>query len=130
MKCGLVFRCSNISVTTVIESSALSRTPAVPPAIAGCLRASPAQRKKRAPLAPIELFGLLFRLSNGDSLTRIAHFEASEAAHRDVFAELANLGGNQLSNGDRLVLNEGLLQQADFFVKLAHLAFDHFFRDV
>jgi hypothetical protein len=29
-----------------------------------------------------------------------------------------------------LILDEGLFQQADLFVKLAHLAFDHFLRDV
>src|SRR5580658_8946002 len=89
-----------------------------------------------------ELFRLLFRsrsrcfapiirlgTGKGDGSGDVADFEAGEAAHRDVLAELAHLGGDQLRDADGLVLDEGLFEQADLFVELFHLAghdlFDH-----
>src|ERR1700730_1353348 len=76
------------------------------------------------------LFGLLLWFRNGDGLARIADFEAHEAAHSDVLAQFADLGCNQLRDADRLVLDEGLLEQADLFIELAHLAFDDLFNDL
>ena len=79
-------------------------------------RASP-ETRNRAPKLPLLRF--LFRLGDGDGLARLAHLEAREAADRDVLAQLADLGGDQLADADGLVLDEGLLEQADFFVELA-----------
>src|SRR5271157_6541187 len=45
-----------------------------------------------------------------------AHLEAGEAAHGDIFAQLADLLSDQLLDADGLVLDEGLLQQADLLV--------------
>ena len=56
-----------------------------------------------------ELLGFLFRLGDGDSLACVAHLEASEAAHRDILAQLADFGRNKLCDTDRLILDEGLL---------------------
>src|SRR6202000_934659 len=45
-----------------------------------------------------------------------------EAADGDVLTELAYLLRNQLLNADGLFLDEGLLEEADFFVELGHLS--------
>src|ERR1700722_2434713 len=90
----------------------------------------PEDSKKGAHWAP-ELFAFrLCRLGHGDGLARVANFEARETPHRDVLAQLADLGRNELRDRDGLVLNEGLLQQANLFVELFHLAGDHLLRDI
>src|SRR5581483_1034054 len=55
----------------------------------------------------------------------IADLETGKAADGDVFAQLADHTGNELADGDSLVLDKGLIEQADLFVKLRHLAFDN-----
>ena len=93
-------------------------------------RLASSARRSAGRLSSRELLGFLFRLSDGDGLAGIADLEAGEAAHRDVLAQLADLGGDQLRDADRLVLDEGLLQQADLLVELGHLAFDDLLHDV
>src|SRR5581483_4899430 len=86
---------------------------------------------KKAPRrAPELLCFWLCRFSDRDGLARITHLEACEAAHGDVLAELTDLRRNQLSDRNGLVLDERLLEQADFLVKLFHLAVDHLLGDV
>src|ERR1043166_7441777 len=48
-------------------------------------------------------------LADGARPTLIADFEASEAANRNVLAQLSDLAGDQLRDGDGLFLDEGLL---------------------
>src|SRR5438874_1771294 len=55
----------------------------------------------------------------GDSPVGITYLEAGEAADTDVFAELCDFGGNNLSDGLRLVLDEGLIEKAKLFIELA-----------
>src|SRR5258708_2260930 len=50
--------------------------------------------KKGAEGRPGLLRFLFCRLLHRDRLTGVTHFEAREAAHRNVFAQLANLCGN------------------------------------
>src|ERR1700722_17022795 len=57
---------------------------------------------------------------------RVAHFEADETGHRNVFAELGDLGLDQIGVGGGIFLDEGLFHQADFFVILGQTAFDDF----
>src|SRR5579863_4838382 len=64
------------------------------------------------------LIGLRFRDRHG--LSRIADLEARKAAYADVFPQLANFRRNELRNRHGLVLDERLLQQADFLVELLH----------
>src|SRR5947209_1358241 len=66
----------------------------------------------------------------GDSPVGITYLEAGEAADTDVFAELCDFGGNNLSDGLRLVLDEGLIEKAKLFIELAELAFKHLLDDV
>src|SRR5207245_2781056 len=54
---------------------------------------------------------------------RIAHLEAGETGHRDVFAQLGDLRFDQLVDGNGGFLDEGLLVEADLFVILADAAF-------
>src|ERR1700733_5486395 len=63
-------------------------------------------------------------LDGGDGPVGVAYLEAGEAAHGDVLAELADLLRDELRNAHGLLLDEGLIEQADLFVELAHLAFD------
>ena len=49
------------------------------------------------------LFGFLFWFGDSDGLTSFSHLEAGKAAHRDVLAQLADLGGNELTNAHGLV---------------------------
>src|SRR6185437_1888319 len=65
-----------------------------------------------------------------DRRPHLANLEAREAAHRDVLAQLANLGGNKLADADGLVADKRLLHETNFFVKLAHLAFHDLFHDL
>src|SRR5437868_14628344 len=67
--------------------------------------------------------GFLRRGRQGDSdgLAGIADFKAGEAAHRDVFAQLADFRGNQLDDRDGLLLAEGLIEQANFLVALGNV---------
>ena len=60
----------------------------------------------------------------------VADFESGEAADGDVFSELADLLAISVLDGDGLVLDEGLVEQADLFVELAHLAFDDLLDDL
>jgi hypothetical protein len=53
----------------------------------------------------------------------VADFEAREPRDRDVLAQLGDLRLDQLIDGDGVVFHEGLLVQADLFVKLRHAAF-------
>src|SRR5882757_7787476 len=62
-------------------------------------------------------------LGCGDCPVGVAYLEAGEAAHGDVFAELADLLRDELRDGHGLLLDEGLIEQTDLFVELAHLAF-------
>src|SRR5512146_1128586 len=68
--------------------------------------------------------------ADGDGFADVADLEAGEAADGDVLAELADYAGDELLDGDRLFLDERLLVQADFLVKLRHLAFEHLLDDV
>ena len=43
---------------------------------------------------------------------------------------LRDLGGDELRDGLRLLLDEGLLEQAELFVELAELALEHLLDDV
>ena len=43
---------------------------------------------------------------------------------------LATFCAMSCADGQRLLLDEGLLEQADFLVELAHLAFEHLLDDV
>src|SRR5271155_3680642 len=81
-------------------------------------------------MAPWELLGFLFRLTDGDGLAGVADFEAGEAADRDILPQFANFGGDELRDADGLVFDKGLLVEADFFIELAHLAFDDFLDDL
>ena len=56
--------------------------------------------------------------------SRRADLEAGEAAHGDVLAQLADLLRDQFLDRDGLILDEGLLQQANLLVELRHLAVD------
>src|SRR5882724_10460599 len=49
----------------------------------------------------------------------IAHLEAHETRHDDVFAQFRDLGLNQLIDGERVLLDERLFVQADLLVELA-----------
>src|ERR1700679_1119204 len=87
--------------------------------------------KKRAPIGRSELLGFLFcRFGDRDSLARIANLKARAAPHADVLAQLADLRRNQLRDRDSLVLDERLLQQANFLVELFHLSRHHLLRNV
>src|SRR6185312_334279 len=52
-----------------------------------------------------------------------AHLEAGKAPHSDVLAQLGHFLSDKLFDAHRLVLDEGLLQQANLFVELGHFAF-------
>src|SRR5271169_475022 len=80
------------------------------------------RNKKGAPAGRPELFAFrLCRLRNSNSLAHVTHLEAGKPPYCDVLAQLADLGGDQLRDRNGLVLDEGLLQQADFFIELLHL---------
>src|SRR5689334_11368651 len=68
-------------------------------------------------------------LGGGNGPIGIAYLEAGEAADGDVLAEFADLLRDELRDGDGLLLDEGLVQQADLLVELAHLAFDDLLDD-
>src|SRR5580658_4718640 len=57
----------------------------------------------------------------------IADLEAGKAAHAEVLTQFADLLRDQVLDGKGLILDEGLVEQANFFVKLAHLAFHDLF---
>src|ERR1700737_3902472 len=99
---------------------------AQPLCLAG-IPATPESIKKGLPKQPRKLLFLrLSRLSGSNCRPGFADLEASEAAYGNVLAQLADLGCNELCDGDGLVFDEGLFQKTDLFVKLAHLAFDNF----
>ena len=55
-------------------------------------------------------------------LKALAHYEAYEGKNFEPAV-------NHLANADLLVLNEGLLEEADFLVELFNTAFDHLLDD-
>src|SRR3981081_2090061 len=59
-----------------------------------------------------------------------AYFEAGESADRDVFAELGDLRSDKLRDGLRCFLDERLVEEAELFVELGELAFEHLLDDV
>src|SRR5712691_106893 len=71
-----------------------------------------------------------FGTGEGDCSRGISDLEPGKAPHGDVLAEFADLGGNELRNVDGLILDEGLLQQADLLVELFHHAGNHLLGDV
>jgi hypothetical protein len=83
-------------------------------------------------VAPASCAHLTGRFGDSDRLASLTHFEARKPANRNIFAQLTDLSGDELTNADGLVADEGLLEQANFFVELAHLAFnnllDHLWR--
>src|SRR5438876_3124879 len=88
------------------------------------------QTKKGHLFGALELLRLLFRLRNGDRLAGVADLKSRKSPDRDVLAQLADFGRDQLRDGLRLVLDKGLLVQADLFVELFHLAGNHLFGNV
>src|SRR3954452_18867545 len=56
-------------------------------------------------------------------LVGVANLKAGEARNRDIFAQLRNLGLDQLVDGDGVFFDEGLIVETDLFVKLRHAAF-------
>src|SRR5712692_4878041 len=62
--------------------------------------------------------------SGGWRAAGLANLEAHKTPYRDVFAEVGNQLVNELPDGQRLVLNEVLLVQTCFLVKLLHLSGD------
>src|SRR6185369_10366020 len=78
-------------------------------------------RAVEVPCAPMALLGAGFF-----GCRSVAHFEADETRHRDVFAELGYLGLDQIGDGGGVLLDERLFHQADFFVELGQTAFDDF----
>src|SRR5258708_7216054 len=98
----------------------------VPSAVAGAPRPRRKHAKKGAHRAPFELFAFrLRRLRDRDGLAHVTHLEARKSSHRDVLAQLADLGRDELRDRDGLVLDEGLRQQANLFIELFHLAGNH-----
>src|SRR5665213_968777 len=71
------------------------------------------RRTAEAPDAPMALLYAGF-FGRG----RVAHFEADETRHRNVFAELGDLGLDQIGDSGGIFLDERLFHQADFFVVL------------
>ena len=63
--------------------------------------------------------GFLFRFGDGNGLACVADLEAREATDRDVLAQLTDLGCDELSDADGLVLDERLFEQTDFLVELS-----------
>src|SRR5580698_3694586 len=53
----------------------------------------------------------------------VAHLESHKSRDLD-FAQSAGLALDQLADAHRVLLDEGLFQQADFLVELAQAAFD------
>src|SRR5579872_895934 len=114
-----IFRSTQGSGCGLLRRYSLWLTPAMP------------LNKKSAPKGAFRLFSLwLCRLGDRDSLARVAHLEAREAAHSDVLAEFADLRRDELPDRDSLVLDERLLEQADFLIELLHLAIDHLLGNV
>src|SRR5580698_3994277 len=70
----------------------------------------------------LRLFSGRLGLRNGP--VRIANLEAGKAADGDILTQLADLLRDQVLDRNRLLLDKRLIQQADFLVELAHLAFD------
>src|SRR4029079_14273909 len=64
-------------------------------------------------------FFFLCRFRDGDGLADVADLEAREALHRDVLAQLADFRRDELADGNGLLLDEGLLVEADLLVELA-----------
>src|SRR6185312_9370136 len=78
-------------------------------------------RTAEVPGAPTALLSAGFFGCRG-----VAHLEADETRHRDVFAELGDLGLDPIGNRSGIFLDERLFHQADFFVVLGQAAFDDF----
>src|SRR5882762_2237704 len=65
----------------------------------------------------------------GRSAADFSDLEPHEAPDRNIFAQLDNGLGDHLADGHAFVLDEVLLVEAVFFVKLFHLAVDDFLDD-
>src|SRR5437660_8410599 len=70
---------------------------------------------------------ILLRFGDGNGLAGVADLEAGKAPDEDVFTQLADLAGDQLADGDARFFHEWLIEQADLFVELGHLAFHDLF---
>src|SRR5207253_11175111 len=71
-----------------------------------------------------ESAGNLLGGSGGWRAAGLADLEADKTPHRDVFAEVGNQLVNEFPDGQRFVLDEVLLVQTRFLVKLLHLSGD------
>src|SRR5271166_3701828 len=58
----------------------------------------------------------------GHRSAHVAYFETGKTTHRDVLSELAHFGRDQLRDVYGLVLDKGLIEQADLLVELFHFA--------
>src|SRR5579864_1630505 len=86
--------------------------------------------KKGTFRCPLKSLSLLFRLRDGDGLASVADLKSCESPDGNVLAQLADLRRDELRNRNSLVLDEGLLVQADFLVELFHLASNHLLGDI
>src|SRR6266498_287327 len=97
----------------------------------GFLRLSQSKTTKEGHLSvPFHLLSLLFLLRDGDGLAGVADLESRKSPDGNVLAQFADLGRDQLRDRNSLVLDEGLLVEADLLVELGHLAFDHLLGNV
>src|SRR5437879_8878733 len=71
-----------------------------------------------------ESAGNLLGGSGGWRAAGLADLEADKTPHRDVFAEIGNQLVDEYPDGQRFVLDEVLLVQTRFLVKLLHLSGD------
>src|SRR3989442_15578537 len=71
-----------------------------------------------------ESAGNLLGGSGGWRAAGLADLEADKTPHRDVFAEIGNQLVDEFPDGQRFVLDEVLLVQTRFLVKLLHLSGD------
>src|SRR5205085_5048910 len=78
----------------------------------------------------LRLRSLRGSLGLGDGPVWRANFETGEAPDRDVLAELRHLRGDDLRDGMGLLLDEGLVEEAELLVELTELALEHLLDDV
>src|SRR5258708_22427479 len=71
-------------------------------------------------------FLVVLRFRDGNRLTHFADFEAREAPDENIFAQFADLAGDQLMDGDALLLHERLIHETNLFVEFGHFAFHDF----
>src|ERR1700733_1824054 len=68
--------------------------------------------------------------SAGFHRRHVPHFVPDETRNGDILLEFRDLGLDQLSDGKGGFLDEGLLEQADLFIKLSHTSLDDALGDV